>query len=335
MPGRRTVVCAALLAAAESGGAAAARRPRSQLNNGVRHAVAAASSGAIGVSALAPLEMIRINLVAGRQFNLGAALGQLEQGWFRGNGADALAAAARIGITLPMFAVYKRQLGALAARRDATGRRRSDGAPPTWAIFGAGALAGCTAAIATFPLDVVRTRLALGAGGSMLGTLSAIARAEGVGALYAGMGATLAGVVPFNAIKLAAYDLLRRRAGADDRASLPSNQVAVIGALSGIVAATSCYPLEVVRRRQMMGGSTLASLSLAGALVTMVRTDGAAVLWRGCGLNAIKVGLGNSLGFVLYELAKDLLEVDGRTSPLSRLRPIAMPPSCMPTWPRE
>ena len=329
MPRRCRILFAALLAASAS-----ARPARSPLSNGVRHTVAAASSGAIGVSALAPLEMIRLNLVAGQQLNLGAALRQLEQGWFRGNGADALAAAARVGITLPVFAVYKRQLGALAARWDGAGSRRA--APPAWTVFGAGALAGCTAALATFPLDVVRTRLALGAGaGSMLGTLSAIARAEGVGALYAGMGATLLGVVPFNAIKLATYDLLRRRAGADDRASLPSYQVAAIGAFSGIVAATSCYPLEVVRRRQMMGGSTLASLSLAGALVAMVRAEGGAVFWRGCGLNALKVGLGNSLGFVLYELAKDVLEVDGRTSPLARLRPIRLPPSWAPTWPRE
>ena len=33
---------------------------------------------------------------------------------------------------------------------------------------------------------------------------------------------------------------------------------------------------------------------------------------------ALQVGLGNALGFVFYELAKDVLSVDGRTPPWER-----------------
>ena len=39
---------------------------------------------------------------------------------------------------------------------------------------------------------------------------------------------------------------------------------AQIGAMAGIVAATSCFPFEVVRRRQM--GGELTSLSVIGAM---------------------------------------------------------------------
>ena len=47
----------------------------------------------------------------------------------------------------------------------------------------------------------------------------------------------------------------------------------------------------------------------------LVKKEGPQILVRGVGLNVVKVSLGNSVGFVLYELAKDCLEVDGRVPP--------------------
>ena len=40
----------------------------------------------------------------------------------------------------------------------------------------------------------------------------------------------------------------------------------------------------------------------------------------GAKLNTLKVSLSNALGFFLYELCKDMFEVDGRVSPLRRRR---------------
>ena len=143
------------------------------------------------------------------------------------------------------------------------------------------------------------------------------------------------GVLPFNAIKLSSYDNLRRKAmeftaaqqakgraivELDDdtveRASLPVPTVAAIGAVSGVSAATACFPLEVVRRRQMAG--ELRGYNTIQAMVSLVKSDGVGVLYKGVALNSVKVVLGNSLGFVLYELAKDVLMVDGRIPPWER-----------------
>ena len=55
-------------------------------------------------------------------------------------------------------------------------------------------------------------------------------------------------MLPFSSIKLACYDMLRRRTFAgvdDDSASLPLGLSAAFGALAGTVAATMCFPLEV------------------------------------------------------------------------------------------
>lgn len=294
--------------------------------NGVRHLVASATSGALGATALAPLEIIRVNLLLNSGGTLKTAVDSLAAGWFRGNTADVLAAAARVGIVMPAFAQYKRllQRGLCTLR----GEEASAGARlPQWAVFSAGALAGCTASIACYPLEMARTRMAvscdvrLGLLGCILGTL----REGGVLRVYSGLLTTLAGVIPFNAIKLTGYDLMRAEAvryraaatGADaDAVSLPVHIIAAIGAISGVVAATSCFPLEVVRRRQMAG--ELIGLNPLAAISTVVRAEGLGVLVKGSGVNCVKVAMGNSIGFVLYELAKDVLQVDGRTPPWAK-----------------
>ena len=332
---RSAVVAVALLAASCAAGSSTAlrRSPLSssssdrtadaplqqRLPNGVRHILAGAASGALGVTALAPLEVVRVNMLLNRDWSLATAIGSLKAGWFRGNTPDVIAAAARVGITMPAFAFYKRKLQQLTAHGGDTTLP-----PPKWTIFLAGALAGCTASIACFPLEVARTRLAVACDlrMGMLGCFVSIWREEGALALYAGLLTTLAGVLPFNAIKLTAYDVMRGAAVAsshdgDERSvSLPLQTVAAIGASSGMLAATSCFPFEVVRRRQMAG--ELAGVSAYGAIARIVQSEGAAALMKGSGLNCLKVAMSNSIGFVLYELAKDVLCVDGRSPPWAK-----------------
>ena len=64
-----------------------------------------------------------------------------------------------------------------------------------------------------------------------------------------------------------------------------------------------------------MAAGELVGLGPVKALTQLVKTDGPRVLVKGSGVNCVKVSLGNSIGFVLYELMKDLLRVDGRTPP--------------------
>ena len=93
--------------------------------------------------------------------------------------------------------------------------------------------------------------------------------------------------LPFNSIKLASYDFLRRNAGASDATSLPAAQSAVFGAAAGVVAATSCFPLEMVRRRQMMG--EYVGLPFHAAMLAISQKEGASALLRGSGVNIVKV----------------------------------------------
>ena len=54
------------------------------------------------------------------------------------------------------------------------------------------------------------------------------------------------------------------------------------------------------------------------AVVAIARTEGARALTQGVGLNCVKVAMSNSLGFVFYELAMDVLRVNGRQPPWAR-----------------
>ena len=296
-----------------------------RLPNGVRHAMAAAASGAAGVTLLAPVEIVRVNMMLTKQPFI-KALSSLRAGWFRGNSADALAAAMRVGITMPAYAMFKRALVRISGGDELQPM-------PRWATFTAGALAGCTATVICFPLEVVRTRAAAGCDiDNVAVCLVTLADTEGFLSLYGGLATTLAGVLPFNAIKLASYDFLRDQAlrqrmgaarpapgsAAAQRISLPPATTAAIAAWGGVLAATSCFPLEVVRRRQMMG--EFVGLSVPGALAALSRKEGVAALMAGANLNIVKVAIGNSIGFVLYEAFMDVLQVHGRSPPWEKKR---------------
>ena len=60
-------------------------------------------SGAIAVTVLAPLEVIRLNLLSNPEISLRAAFSSLKGARFRGNTADVISGSARIGIIMPAF----------------------------------------------------------------------------------------------------------------------------------------------------------------------------------------------------------------------------------------
>ncbi|RVX13695.1 Mitochondrial substrate carrier family protein B [Vitis vinifera] len=123
--------------------------------------------------------------------------------------------------------------------------------------FVAGGLAGLTAASATYPLDLVRTRLA--AQDAFLNcllkssvlqmtkviyyrgighTLQTIVREEGIWGLYKGLGATLLGVGPSIAINFSVYETLR----SSWHSQRPNDSTVLVsltcGSLSGIASST-------------------------------------------------------------------------------------------------
>ncbi|KAH7548168.1 hypothetical protein ACOSP7_032481 [Xanthoceras sorbifolium] len=185
--------------------------------------------------------------------------------------------------------------------------------------FVAGGLAGITAASATYPLDLVRTRLAAqtnvmyyrGIGH----TLQTICRDEGVFGLYKGLGATLLGVGPSIAISFSVYETLR----SFWQSQRPQDSTVLVslacGSISGIASSTATFPLDLVRRRKQLEGAggraRVYKTGLFGTFKHIIRTEGFHGLYRGILPEYYKVVPGVGICFMTYETLKMLLADSG------------------------
>lgn len=177
-----------------------------------------------------------------------------------------------------------------------------------------GGLAGITAVSLTYPLDVVRARLAMQSEGllkgkpyqGMLDALRKIPKEEGIRALYRGMGATNVGVGPYAGIKFASYEALKKWMstclGVDER-DLPASARVVSGAVAGATAQTFVYPLDVVRRRMQTGVKQYSGAF--AALRTIALEEGISRgLYRGLTLNYLKTLPNVAIYMALYDVLK-------------------------------
>lgn len=178
-----------------------------------------------------------------------------------------------------------------------------------------GGLAGITAASLTYPLDVVRTRLATQKTTryykGIFHAVSTICRDEGVKGLYKGLGATLLGVGPSIAISFSVYESLRSYW----QAERPHDSTAVVslfsGSLSGIASSTATFPLDLVKRRmQLQGAAGTASVqksTISGTVRDILQREGLRGFYRGIAPEYLKVVPSVGIAFMTYETLKGLL----------------------------
>ncbi|XP_059456728.1 uncharacterized protein LOC132186722 isoform X2 [Corylus avellana] len=181
--------------------------------------------------------------------------------------------------------------------------------------FVAGGLAGITAASITYPLDLVRTRLAAQTNliyyRGIWHALQTICKEEGILGLYKGLGATLLGVGPSIAISFSAYETLR----SFWKSHRPEDSTAIAslacGSLSGIASSTATFPLDLVRRRKQLEGAGgrahVYTTGLFGTFRHIIRTEGLHGLYRGILPEYYKVVPGVGICFMTYETLKKLL----------------------------
>ena len=120
----------------------------------------------------------------------------------------------------------------------------------------AGGAAGLAAAGVTYPLDLLRTRLAGQVdAGSLVTLVRESVAARGPLALFAGASATMMGGVVFESIRFGTYGWLMRAAPQDERGTAVLGP-AMNGVAASLLAGNIIYPNDTVRRRlQMIGGS--------------------------------------------------------------------------------
>lgn len=195
--------------------------------------------------------------------------------------------------------------------------------------FLAGSAAGATAVICTYPLDVVRTRLAFqfgrGAEGGYRGighTLSTMRAEGGITQLYRGLGPTLTGIVPYAGLNFFSYEKQKAmwcQYHNCTEQEIPTVKRLVMGAVAGAIGQTITYPLDVVRRRMQIVGmpgtqdlyhGQLYTKGTFSALRTIYQLEGFRALFRGLSLNYMKVAPMVAISFTTFDTLKKLLGVE-------------------------
>ncbi|MEW5304664.1 MAG: hypothetical protein WDW36_007259 [Sanguina aurantia] len=293
-------VCIAAAVCVPGGAAAAAAleavRSTPDHLQGVKLLFSGAMAALVSRTCVAPFERVKMDLVL--KSGTGDALSTALQVWrtegvtgfWKGNALNVLRTAPFKAINFFSFDTYLRAL------------TEADILGPNVSRFAAGAMAGVTATLVCFPLDVVRTRLlaTIHQGpryGGPLSTLQGMLRNEGIHSLYSGCLPAVIGMAPAGAVFYGCYDLLKRRHL--DRLDLeqpdqPRHAVMDplhtlgYGAMAGAASELIVYPLEVIRRRMQlqsmavaagrMGSTHAATAALLAAAGSVAPAVGAAAL---------------------------------------------------------
>jgi hypothetical protein len=228
-----------------------------------------AMSAVVSRTCVAPLERVKMELIlkqnTGGRCTLTTAQEVLRTegvaGFWRGNLVNILRTAPFKAINFFSFDKYHQLLV------------QWTGEDGNVARFAGGALAGLTATMTCFPLDVVRTRLLAKGNGPRYGgpfqTIAGIVKHEGPTALYTGVLPALIGMAPAGAIFYGLYDLLKHRhlnavdalqsPGTCTQLQLEAQWTLLYGALAGMASEIVLYPLEVVRRRIQVQSMVMAA----------------------------------------------------------------------------
>eukprot|EP01062_Namystynia_karyoxenos_P019150 TRINITY_DN17177_c0_g2_i1.p1 TRINITY_DN17177_c0_g2~~TRINITY_DN17177_c0_g2_i1.p1 ORF type:complete len:691 (+),score=217.39 TRINITY_DN17177_c0_g2_i1:75-2075(+) len=276
--------------------------------------VAGGLAGAIAKTVIAPADRIKIlyQVNSQRIFTWGAAArsglkiytNEGLAGLWRGNGATMLRVVPYSAVT---FMTYERYYGLLSALTPE--ERRQDGAVAL--RFLAGSAAGVTAVAVTYPLDLLRARMAAHWGlvpqrESYAGSLLRIYQSEGVAALYSGIWPTLVGIVPYAGLSFMTFETLKARIRARKQLSgdrdIPTPLRLAAGGFAGLIAQSCTYPLDILRRRMQVG--TLRNCSMATAFTAIYKVEGWRGLYKGLSMNWVKGPVAVSVSFTTNDTVK-------------------------------
>lgn len=162
---------------------------------------------------------------------------------------------------------------------------------PTEFKFAAGAIGGVVATLVTYPLDVLRVRLALTPGATWRSTIQQ-------GGLMRGLIPTLVGIIPYSgtawAVKQSLHEYYEEYSG--HKASL--REAVLLNGLAGLAGQFVTYPLDVLRRRMQMANGERGVLSV---FLELVKKEGTKGLWKGFTVNIFKGPVTISVSMTSYD----------------------------------
>ncbi|CAN8237613.1 unnamed protein product [Cochlearia groenlandica] len=268
---------------------------------------AGAFAGAAAKSVTAPLDRIKLLMqthgVRAGQQSAKKAIGFIEaitligkeeglKGYWKGNLPQVIRIIPYSAVQLFAYETYKKLF------------RGEDGQLSVLGRLGAGACAGMTSTLITYPLDVLRLRLAVEPG---YRTMSQVAlnmlREEGLASFYNGLGPSLLSIAPYIAINFCIFDLVKK--------SLPEKyqkktQASLLTAVVAAAIATgTCYPLDTIRRQMQLKSTPYKSVF--DAFSGIIEREGVIGLYRGFVPNALKSMPNSSIKLTTFDIVKKLI----------------------------
>ncbi|XP_026067242.1 calcium-binding mitochondrial carrier protein SCaMC-2-B-like isoform X4 [Carassius auratus] len=282
-----------------------------------RHLVAGGGAGAVSRTCTAPLDrlkvLMQVHATRSNTMGIGGGFAQMirEGGLrslWRGNGINVLKIAPESAIKFMAYEQIKRLIG---SNQETLGILER---------LVAGSLAGAIAQSSIYPMEVLKTRLALGRTGQYSGITDCakhIFKKEGLTAFYKGYIPNMLGIIPYAGIDLAVYETLKNswlQRYATDSADPGVFVLLACGTMSSTCGQLASYPLALVRTRMQAQATQEGSpqMTMTGLFRHIVRTEGAIGLYRGLAPNFMKVIPAVSISYVVYENLKITLGVQSR-----------------------
>ncbi len=306
------------------------RRPVSRSMFALKTFVAGGVAGMCAKSSTAPLDRLKILLQAQNKYykNYGVFSGFLAiykqegiLGYYKGNGAMMVRIFPYAAIQFAAYEQYKKLLKPYFNQKTHTSKLVS------------GSLTGMTAVLFTYPLDMVRARLAYQVHqkkyNGIWNTLTLIPKQEGgLKALYRGFSSTIIGMIPYAGTAFYTYEVLKSFAldnpllqpytskesfdGSGTMVlNIPTNLC--VGGLAGACSQSVAYPFDVARRRMQLEGmisETPVYRSVSATLSHVYTTLGVRRgLFRGISINFYRAVPQVAVSFSTYEFLKQFLGI--------------------------
>ncbi|CAK9821475.1 Solute carrier family 25 member 16 [Anthophora retusa] len=297
----------------------------------LKNLIAGGVAGMCSKTTVAPLDRIKILLQAHSKYykHLGILSGLKEVvkrerflALYKGNFAQMIRIFPYAATQYTTFELYKKYLGGLFRKHTHIDK------------FLAGSAAGVTAVTLTYPLDIIRARLAFQVTGEhiYIGIIHAgitiFKKEGGIRALYRGFWPTIFGMIPYAGFSFYSFEKLKYLCMKNapnyfceicDRntgglvLTIPAKLLC--GGIAGAIAQSFSYPLDVTRRRMQLAMMSEATHKYSSGMlqtIKMIYKENGIIrgLYRGMSINYVRVIPMISVSFTTYEIMKQILQLD-------------------------
>ena len=276
---------------------------------------AGAIAGAVSRTATAPLDRLKMLLQVHDGHQKMTILSGVQKmasegsvrSFFKGNGTNVVKIAPETAIKLTVNDIYKRMI-ASDPDEITPGQRMA-----------AGALAGATAQAIVYPLELVKTRLAVSDKDTYRGIIDCmrkVNREEGPRAFYRGMAPSMLGILPYAGVDITCFELLKEWLLDRYDGKPPPQMILGAGMLSSSIAQFASYPLALVRTRLQAQGIGGKPSKYNGTMDVISKTylkEGLRGLYKGSLTNLAKLAPAAGISWFCFEETKQVLGLSIRS----------------------